>query len=133
MGENLRQYYNAPTQMQILGLIVTAFLDPFMQNSTIILLSLYMGKSSFYTEQVQTALSFFICTYFAVTFISSLVIGISISARHHSRELKWVQILVCILNLVYFLFVFVPSVQNHYFYNEIYSQIKNGAVIRNIP
>ena len=84
-------------------------------------------------SQLQTALSFFVCTYIVCTFIASFILGVSFTARHDSRKLKWFQVLVCMFNLEYFLFVFVPQVQNHYFYNDVYQSIKNGAVIRNIP
>ena len=37
------------------------------------------------------------------------------------------------MNLEYFLFIFIPSVQNAYFFNDIYNSIKNGAIVRNLP
>ena len=36
------------------------------------------------------------------------------------------------LNLEFFLFVWVPSVQNNYFYHDIYNTIRNELVLRNL-
>ncbi len=37
------------------------------------------------------------------------------------------------MNLQYFLFVYVPSVQNFFYFNEIYNTIRNGTIVRNLP
>lgn len=118
--ENLRQYYNSPSKFQLAGIIFTAFLDPFMQNITLALLFLYMMGEVYVNESLATALSFFICTYLVVTFISSFILALLFTARENARKLKWLQVLLCILNLEYFLFVFVPSVSNYYYIHEIF-------------
>ncbi|CDW84314.1 e3 ubiquitin-protein ligase nrdp1-like [Stylonychia lemnae] len=132
VSENIKQYYNYPTRIQVFFIILTALFDPIMQNSVMFLLIHYLSTQTFLSYRIKNSFLTFFSAYVFFTFICALVISLSIKPRREPRGAKFIQLIISIFSLQYFMFVFMPWVQNYYTYQDLFNSIKNTTAFRNL-
>lgn len=69
--------------------LLIALVDPVIQNGFLYLLFKYLYTMEFVNATCYDAMGFFVFAYLVVTIISAIGIGLSFTARHNAKSLKW--------------------------------------------